>query len=81
MRNQVPTLAGPAEALRMDLGLLRAVSVSLAPRFRATHDPLGYDRIKRQAERLRAMQRVRVQGRDAATSGMGRYSCRVPAVP
>jgi hypothetical protein len=55
----------------MDVGLLRAVSASRARRFRAAHDPLGCQRIKRQAESVRAMQRVRPQGRDATASRMG----------
>lgn len=80
MRNLVPSPSGPAEAQRMDVGLLRAVIASLARRIRAPHDPLGEERIKRHAQTLRAMHSVRPQGRDATASRMGRYGCWISAV-
>jgi hypothetical protein len=55
----------------MDVGLLRQVLASRARSVRAAHDPMGRRRIKRQAEALRQVHRVRAQGCDAATSRMG----------
>jgi len=65
----------------MGMGLLRAVPASRTRRVRAAHDPLGLRRIKRQAETVRAMFRVRPQGRDATTSRMGRRAYRISALP
>ncbi|MGB7173682.1 MAG: hypothetical protein WBD23_09030 [Candidatus Acidiferrales bacterium] len=43
----------------MDVGLLRTMLASLARRVRAAHDPVGQQRIQRQAEALRQMHGLR----------------------
>jgi hypothetical protein len=48
----------------MDMGLLRQVLASRSRRFRAAHDPMGCERIKRQAETVR---RCTVCGHRGAT--------------
>jgi hypothetical protein len=65
----------------MAMASLREVSALRAAGVRRAGDPLGPERIERQATGVRAVHRVRPQGRDYSASGMGRRAHRLYAVP
>ena len=77
----VPTLGRTAQVQFVGMGLLRKVLASRARRVCAPYDPMGRPRIKRQAQAVRAMHRVRPQGRDTTASRMGRRAYRISAIP
>jgi len=76
-----PYLGRTTEAQFVGIGLVRTMPAPCPYGLRAVHDPLGRRRIKRQAETVRAVHRVRPQGRNATASRMGRGANRISAVP
>jgi hypothetical protein len=76
-----PDARGIAQGPLLALAVVRTLSSQCADGGHAVHHPLGTGRVERQASAMRTLYGVRRQGRDAATSRLGRRAGRISALP
>ena len=75
--HEAPARTGPdasraAEKHELDVAMVRAMSAQFADQVRAPDRAVACRCVERPATALRAVHRLRQQGRDAAASGVGR---------